>query len=73
METGELIKAYINKNTVAFNDIKDSTLITRNVVYSFSIHQKEMCEYFLTSISQNYELTVSHSEPCICYFDSQEL
>lgn len=61
------------RQSISFQDIESGTLITRTIVYSRSIPQKDIVNYFLCSISRQFPVTLSPREKCVCYFSSQEL
>lgn len=75
MQTKMLIQAHMNMQSISFCDELNGkpTTIKRVVVYASSISQQEVCKYFLASISREIDLEFGEIEPCICYFESQEL
>lgn len=69
----EIIQSNMNMQTISFYDKRKDELIKRTIVYSNSIPQQEIYEYFLISISRKVALEFGEIEPCVCYFELHEL
>lgn len=63
----------MKRQAISFRDLESGTFITRTIVYSHSISPKEIIDYFLSSISRQFPVTISSPEACVCYFSPQEL
>lgn len=63
----------MNRQSISFRDLESGTLITRTIVYSHNISQKEIIDYFLLSISRKSPVTVGSRERCMCYLSPEEL
>lgn len=69
----ELFEFHMNSQIVSFIDDRDGTFIKRTIIYSPTISQRDIYNYFLLSISRKVRLTFSEIESCICLFKPQEL
>ena len=63
----------MNSQIVSFIDDRDGTFIKRTIIYSPTISQRDIYNYFLLSISRKVRLKFSEIESCICLFKPQEL